>query len=78
MSTNTHAITNNSLAVLVLILLILSHLALVDINKGIEGNLSAEWWVVRITLSLAALLVVTSLISARYIIRHDSNLDSEY
>jgi len=77
MNPKTLARLNTVLAVLVLIFLVLSHLALVDINKGIEADLTAEWWVMRITLVLAALLAVTSFISARNNLRHNSNQDSE-
>ncbi len=66
MNTKTLASINTVLAVLVLILLVISHQALVDINKGIEANLTAEWWVVRITLVLATCMALTSLISARF------------
>ncbi len=77
MNTKTLASINTVLAVLVLIFLVLSHLALVDINKGVETDLSTEWWVVRITLVLAALLALTSLISARFFFQRSSKPDRD-
>jgi len=77
---NTKTLTriNTVLAAVVLILLVISHLALVDINKGIEGNLSAEWWVVRITLVLAACLALTSLITAHSFLHRSSKQDRDH
>ena len=69
MKTKISTIVNIVLAVCVLIGLILSHLALVDINRGLEPNLSAEWWVVRSTFLLVIALVFSSILSARSILR---------
>jgi heme/copper-type cytochrome/quinol oxidase subunit 2 len=49
------------LAALVLVGVVLSHLALTDINHGIEPNLEMEWWIVRITFILVILLAVSSM-----------------
>jgi len=72
MNTKTLTRINTVFAGLVLIFLVLSHLALVDINRGIEADLIAEWWVVRVTLVLAAILALISLITARSILNHSS------
>ena len=77
MNTKTLVRINTVLAAAVLILLVISHLALVDINKGIEADLSAEWWVVRITLILAACLALTSLITTRSFLHHSSKPDRD-
>jgi len=50
----------------------------VDINKGMEGDLSAECWVVRITLILAACMVLTSLITARSSLHRSSKPDRDH
>ena len=77
MNSKTLARVNTVLAALVLLFLVLSHLALADINKGIEPNLTAEWWVVRITLVLAACLALTSLIAARSFLHRSSHPDHD-
>jgi len=77
MNTKTLARINLILAVLVLILLVFSHLALVDINKGIEADLTAEWWVVRVTLFFATILALTSLNTARAVLHPSSNQDRD-
>ena len=63
------AIVNILLAVFVLIGLVFSHLALTDISRGLEPDLTAEWWVVRITFGLVAALVFSSIYTARNILR---------
>jgi len=77
MNSKTLARINTVLAVLVLICLVLSHLALADIHKGIEANLRTEWWVVRVTLLLTAILALTVLISARFSLRLPSSVDGD-
>ena len=69
MNSKTLAKLNLILAVLLLIGLILSHLALTDIGKGVEPNLTGEWWTVRITFLLAAALAVTTLLKDRIVVR---------
>ncbi len=69
MNTKTTAIVTIVLAVFVLIGLVFSHLALVDISRGSEPDLTAEWWVVRITFLLVIALVFSSIFSARSILR---------
>lgn len=56
------------LAVLLLIGLVFSHLALTDISHGTEPDLQAEWWTVRITFLMAAALAVTSILTTRHVI----------
>ena len=46
---------NILLAGFVIIGLFLSHLALTDIAHGIEPDLAAEWWIIRITFLLVIL-----------------------
>ena len=77
MNTKTLASINTVLAALELILLVISHQALVDINKGIEANLTAEWWVVRITLVLGTYMALTSLFTARSFLHRSSNPDRD-
>ena len=63
------AIINIVLALFVLIGLAFSHLALTDISRGTEPDLTAEWWVVRITFGLVGALVLSSILTARTILR---------
>jgi len=69
MKTKISAIVNIILALFVLIGLVFSHLALTDISHGLEPDLSAEWWVVRITFLLVSALVFSSIFTARSILR---------
>ena len=69
MKTKITAIVNIVLALLVLIGLAFSHLALVDIRRGSEPDLSAEWWVVRVAFLLVIALILSSIYNARTILR---------
>jgi hypothetical protein len=52
-----YALLMLSICTLVVIGLLLSHLALTDIYRGVEPNLETEWWIVRITFILVLILV---------------------
>ena len=60
---------NVILSILVLVGLLMSHLALTDIANDVEPDLTAEWWVLRVTFGLVAALVFSSLYTARTILR---------
>jgi hypothetical protein len=47
----------------------MSHLALTDITHNTEPDLTAEWWVIRITFVLVGALVLSVLVTARTILR---------
>ncbi len=63
------AVVNIVLSVLVIIGLAMSHLALTDIAHGVEPDLTAEWWVIRVTFLLVGALVLSVLVTARTILR---------
>jgi DNA-binding CsgD family transcriptional regulator len=67
--TKVYAVLMLVLSFFILMGIVLSHLALTDIYHGIEPNLETEWWIVRITFSLAALLVISSAFLAPKIFR---------
>ena len=53
------AVVNIVLSTLVLVGLAMSHLALTDIAHNIEPDLTAEWWVLRITFVLIFALILS-------------------
>ena len=62
-------ILNISLAPLVLVGLLLSHFALTDIGHGTEPDLNNEWWILRVNFLLTIGLAISSLTTARAMLR---------
>ena len=56
----THAIVSIVLCVLVIIMGVFSFLALSDIYHGTEPDLTAEWWILRITFLFVGSLVLST------------------
>ncbi|MFQ5945106.1 MAG: hypothetical protein ACE5NC_02520 [Anaerolineae bacterium] len=57
------------LSVLVLGGLLASYLALTDIYRGVEPDLEAEWWVVRLSFILTGLLILSAGLLVRGVLR---------
>lgn len=63
------AMIATALGILVILSMLASHLALVDIWHGIEPNLSAEWGTVRFGFLFQLLFIISVFIMIRQIFR---------
>lgn len=61
------------LCALVSVGMVASHLALTDIQLGVEPNLEGEWWVVRVSFMLNAALIVAAGLLALGLIGHSAD-----